>query len=359
MKLFGKIWVGLLSILLLVSVPAPVVSAQDYKNPSLKKAVQHIFFKDNYQGNILTGHLIRVDLTNPMIELDLALAYNNTNRKERLPEMAERFGAIAAVNGSFFQSRNSIDSAVGLLITNGLVLADSGHRRTSLGITYDKKIIIGVPKVKNFVIMPELGISLKLNSINQVRRKNQITLYSNYFGTHTRTKGAGREILVDRNGRLFCYKVNNSPIPPGGFVISISGAGPEVAERFPLGALVYMESVMVPPWNKVRTLLTGSPQLLKKGKIYNTFFKEKLQMSLKFPASRTAIGVTHNKKLLMLTVNGNLTLTKLAMIMKRLGATDALALDGGGSTDMFLKGENVGFHYRPVTNALVVKINRG
>ena len=48
-----------------------------------KSSVQHIFFKDNFGSNKLNAHLIKVDMSNPLISVDLALAYNNTNRKEK------------------------------------------------------------------------------------------------------------------------------------------------------------------------------------------------------------------------------------------------------------------------------------
>jgi exopolysaccharide biosynthesis protein len=365
MKFFGKLTACFVSIAFMFGTSNFAEAKQKTKNTIAKKSyltnpsVQHIFFKDQFGRNKLNAHLIKVDMNNPNISIDLALAYNNTNRKEKVSKIAQRVGAIAAVNASFFHSRNSIDGAVGLIISDGIVISDSGHRRTSLGITEDKKIIIGIPKIKNYVIMPELGENIKLNGINQIRGKNHNTVYNGYFGSRTRTKGAGREIMVDRDGYIIGYKMNNAPIPPGGFVISMARANSLISEKYPIGTQVYLDSILNSPWNQVRTLVTGSPQLVKNGKIYNTYVQEKLQRSISAPATRTAVGVTSNNKFLMLTVSGKASLTKLAQIMKRLGAKDALALDGGGSTDMYLNGKNVITNYRPVTNALVVKVNRG
>ncbi|MBC7475479.1 MAG: phosphodiester glycosidase family protein [Candidatus Sericytochromatia bacterium] len=360
MKLFKSILNGVVSLSVLAgSFSAVSVEAKPYHQVSAKEAVQHIFFKDSFGGNKLNVHLIKVDLNNPMVSLDLALAYNNTNRKEKVSKIAQRVGAIAAINGSFFHSRSSIDSAVGILMADGVVLADSGHRRSSIGITEDKKVIIGIPKINNFVVMPELGVSLKLNGINQVRGKNHNTVYTSFFGARTKTKGSGREIMVNRDGRILGYKLNNAPIPNGGFVISMSKANSSVIDKYPLGSQAYIDSIESAPWNRVRTIITGSPQLVKNGKIYNTYSQERLQSSIRYSPTRTAVGITSTNKLLMLTVSGGLTFTKLAQIMKRLGAKDALAFDGGGSTDMYIKGKNVVTNYRPVTNALVVKMNKG
>lgn len=354
MKIFNKV----IGLILSTSIILGATVSEAKPKYTVKNAVQHTFFKDTFGKNKLSAHLIKVDMNNPMVDIDLALAYNNTNRKEKVSKIAQRVGAVAAVNGSFFHSRNSIDGAVGLIISDGMVISDSGHRRTSLGITEDKKVIIGIPKIKNFVIMPELGVQMKLNGINQIRGKNHTTVYNGFFGPKTKTKGSGREILVDRDGRITGYRVGNSPIPPGGFVISMANGNSTIADKYPIGTQVYLDSVLNSPWNQVKTLVTGSPQLVKNGKIYNTYQMEKLQRSIAAPATRTAVGVTANNKMLMLTVSGNLSFTKLAQIMKRLGAKDALALDGGGSTDMYLNGKTVVTNYRSVTNALVVKVNR-
>ena len=60
---------------------------------------------------------------------------------------------------------------------------------------------------------------------------------------------------------------------------------------------------------------------------------------------RTAVGVTTNSKLLLVTVDGRtdgasgMTCDELANLMRDLGCDDALSLDGGGSTTMWVRGE--------------------
>ncbi|MDB5350912.1 MAG: Exopolysaccharide biosynthesis protein related to N-acetylglucosamine-phosphodiester [Planctomycetota bacterium] len=63
----------------------------------------------------------------------------------------------------------------------------------------------------------------------------------------------------------------------------------------------------------------------------------------RFPDAHTAIGLTSNKHLLLLTVDGRspthsvgLSINALGALMASLGAQDAINLDGGGSTTMVL-----------------------
>ena len=58
---------------------------------------------------------------------------------------------------------------------------------------------------------------------------------------------------------------------------------------------------------------------------------------------RTSIGYTKDNSLIMLTADGRegasigLTLVELANLMKELGCVNAMNLDGGGSTVMYVK----------------------
>ena len=90
---------------------------------------------------------------------------------------------------------------------------------------------------------------------------------------------------------------------------------------------------------------------------------------------RTALGITADGTIILLTVDGRfkdiaegLSLNELESVMKWLGCVNAINLDGGGSTTMFVKGrpnggllnhpsDNNRFDYqgeRPVSNAILI-----
>ena len=54
---------------------------------------------------------------------------------------------------------------------------------------------------------------------------------------------------------------------------------------------------------------------------------------------RSAIGYDESGKVYLVVVNSNVTMTQMARIMKGLGCTYAMNLDGGGSTQMYVKGQ--------------------
>jgi hypothetical protein len=98
-------------------------------------------------------------------------------------------------------------------------------------------------------------------------------------------------------------------------------------------------------WATVSEVVGGGPHLIVNGKIdvdgQEQGFDEGF---ISDPNPRTAVGVTQDGKLLLVTVDGRQDLSKgvsladLAKIMLRIGAVNAINLDGGGSTTMAVRG---------------------
>ena len=95
-------------------------------------------------------------------------------------------------------------------------------------------------------------------------------------------------------------------------------------------------------------VVTGVPQLIRNGKIEITWEQEKSNKAfVETRHPRTAVAKLKDGKFLMLTADGRsdasagLDLNDLAAYLLELGAVDAMNLDGGGSTTMFLGGKVV------------------
>ena len=92
-------------------------------------------------------------------------------------------------------------------------------------------------------------------------------------------------------------------------------------------------------------IVAGVPQLIKNSRIDITWEQEKASKSfVETRHPRTAVAKLKDGKFLMLTADGRteqsagLDLYDLAAYFLELGATDAMNLDGGGSTTMVLDG---------------------
>lgn len=86
-------------------------------------------------------------------------------------------------------------------------------------------------------------------------------------------------------------------------------------------------------------MISAGPYLVEDGKVIfdpnNSGFKE--DKIIKNRAQRSAVGITANNKLLLVT-GSNLNMQELAQIMIELGATRAMNVDGGASSGLYAKG---------------------
>ncbi|MBA4149599.1 MAG: phosphodiester glycosidase family protein [Verrucomicrobia bacterium] len=109
-------------------------------------------------------------------------------------------------------------------------------------------------------------------------------------------------------------------------------------------------------WKEVEHALAGGHPLVLKGKIHSEVIRtnykharEARHVLSKHP--RTAIGVTTNRIALLLSADGRhpenaegLTMQQTAEVMQALGCDNAINLDGGGSTTVWLKGQGIVNH---------------
>ena len=347
-----------------LALPAAAVAPRRDGGP-MEPGVRHTFFKVQDNGP-LNAHLVSVDLDDPQVSLRLGLAGGRVNQAESVLGIARRSGAEVAINASFFQIRQHQTTAVGLTMVGGQVVYDSKHRRTAVGFTPANEIIFGVPKVATVVLFPEQGRTIRLDGVNRARSLKETILYTSHYGPYTHTNGWGREALI-QNGRVVRYSNGNTRIPANGMVLSFQGADGEIAKQFPVGSRIEVETLKTGAWRDVDTIITAGPQLVADGAVAVSLSRDRFRSDVRGAAARSAIGITRNRKLLLLTVNpagsrGGITFTKLAQILQRLGAVDAMGLDGGGSSTLCLGGKVVNkgalSYLRPVSNALLVLFRR-
>ena len=162
-------------------------------------------------------------------------------------------------------------------------------------------------------------------------------------------------------------------------MLSASGPGIEtLAESVKIGSRIEARIKIIPfstSPKKIIHLISGGPRLLKNGRIYVSKHGERFKMDIaRGRAARTAIGITRDKELLLVAVNGppirrktrkgldtsmGATLEELSNLMLTLGAVEAMNLDGGSSSTMVVDNRVVNKptsgSERRVSNAIVVR----
>jgi hypothetical protein len=179
-------------------------------------------------------------------------------------------------------------------------------------------------------------------------------LFTPEFHRTTLTDSDGFELII--KGRLveeIRKNKGSSIIPSDGYVLSINGEkySKLSTKKNIIRLVTKFESIEENKrlfFSKAEDIVGGVPQLVRDGKIEITWQEEKSSKSfVETRHPRTAVAKLKDGKFLMITVDGRseasagIGLEDLAKLLLELGATDAMNLDGGGSTTMFLDGKVV------------------
>ncbi len=108
-------------------------------------------------------------------------------------------------------------------------------------------------------------------------------------------------------------------------------------------------------WAGYDTVICGGPSLVRGGKIAVDPRAEGFTSGAHFSlAPRTAVGITKYNKLLLVAVGKGIHLSRMAKVMKELGAVEAISLDGGTSTALSYGPSLIFNPGRRLTNVLAV-----
>jgi exopolysaccharide biosynthesis protein len=334
--------------------------AQDFQN--VQNGIEHAKFTRKIKDETVVFNALRLDLTK--VRLDVVHAMDAAIGTEPVTSMAIRYGAIAAINAGFFRLDKSIfvGDATGILVIDGKLFSESFPGRTALTISNEKeKTIIGFTK-KNVVPFLRIGKEdWQISGVNRERKTDELIMFTPEFHLTTLTDTKGIEILVERGKVVWIFDGKGSNlIPRNGFILSASGKyRKELIGKVKIGDTILTGTRIYPfglsegdvaekSSQRIEDIIGGVPQLIKNGKIEITWEQEKSSKSFvetKHP--RTAVAKLKDGKFLMITVDGRseesagIGLQDLAELLLEMGATDAMNLDGGGSTTMFLNGKVV------------------
>ncbi|MHA7297596.1 phosphodiester glycosidase family protein [Pseudarthrobacter sp. MDT3-1] len=330
-------------------------------------------------------------------------------RRETTSQLAADAGAVAAVNGGFFvfdPAAGAEGDPAGVGVYSGQMLSEAVGDRPAL-VVDGKKARAGVERLSWEGTVSDGGSVLPLDGINRVpglirncggtpddvvtseplhdvtcTDADEIVSFSPEFGATT-PAGPGLEVVLDATGTVTAVnRSRGASVPAGG--ASIQAIGTDVQRLLELakpGAHLGLTSELVAADGKEfeagpgSHVLNGGPALIEDGKIGVTARRDGMVHD-RNPGMfygwahkrnpRTIAGTDAAGRLVLVTVDGRqtgslgLSLQESAQVAKSLGLTEAINLDGGGSTTMVVNGavvntpSNAGAAERPVGDALVV-----
>ena len=295
------------------------------------------------QTRIINSRKVRINIAeinrnvNPDIEISPKMASSKLHARNRINKIAPN--AKIAVNGTYF--KQDTGTPLGTLVINNEIITGPIFERVSLGIgetgfKTSRAAFEGYIKYSDNII--------RIDNINQPRMMfTQTLIYTPVWGeTSPVTKKPSKHIVVS-NGKIIKISSNPVAIPKDGYVIS---AMPETVADLKKGDIISAEYKINPEWKDMQHVISGGPYLIKEGNIFVDVKSQRLT-GITGRNPRTAIGYTADNHLILITADGRegasvgLTLNELAGLMKQLGCVNAMNLDGGGSTVMYVNGQVV------------------
>ncbi len=265
-----------------------------------------------------------------------------------LAETAERQGAAAAINGGFFNRNNQLP--LGAIRRDGRWLSSPILNRGAIAWNDSGDFKIGRLALQETLIGAG-GRSWPVLVLNSGYVQAGISRYTSEWGADYIPLSNDETVLAVQDGQIAQQWPGGEagktafPIPANGYLLVVRNS-PGIAESLPVGTSLRLDSATVPgDFASYPHVLGAGPVLLLNGQIVLDARDEKFNQNfVEGKASRSAIGRTPAGTIIIAAVHNRTagpgpTLTEMAQILQQLGAADALNLDGGGSTTLYLGGQ--------------------
>jgi hypothetical protein len=278
--------------------------------------------------------------------------------------------ALAALNGDFFaRGGPCLGDPEGLCIRDGeFISAPNGKSAFWMGP--DRSLHLG-PVVSLLSMIAPDGTSLAIG-LNEERLERPVLFTAavgprtpSSQGTECRLIAEAGTVLPIRPGIRSTFRLQsihsggNTLIPTNGVVLSLPVGHEVPSSQTVPGSLWTLSTETRPNLKNTPTALGGGPALLKDGQ--PTQFQSS---DARHP--RSAIG-WNTEFFFLVQVDGRqrglsvgMSLAELAAHFTRLGCTDALNLDGGGSSTLWARGQVMNTpcegSERPMGNALIITL---
>ncbi|MFJ4714004.1 phosphodiester glycosidase family protein [Streptomyces sp. NPDC088785] len=359
------------------------------------------------------GRPLRFHVLSIAPDASVALAATHGDRLQdtaTVRQLAQRAGAVAAVNGTLFDINTGAHHGgypgdpLGLYGDRGRLLSESEganpalvldasgtppritEARSSIRVTSSdgaRARVGGVDRVPGRIL--DCGGSADGRPVTAPRHgrlctdPDEIVDFRPEWGEDSPRAGKGSaEAVLDPHGRVTRLRTPaGGPIPRGGRTLTGLGKGAAwLRAHAAEGRVLKVSSRVTDPngdglGGPEVSLIGGGPRLVRDGRI-------RVEAAASgFPPSaqrtrhpRTVAGVTADGTLLLVVIDGRrpgrsvgATFTEAARVLVGLGARDAVNLDGGGSSTMVVSGTvrntptdgpGSSSEERPVSNAIVV-----
>ena len=278
---------------------------------------------------------------------------------------------VIAVNAGYFTWIGRLRGyPIGTLVVDGELASAPYLSRTTIGWGKDKSPIFGYPEWGEEISIPPYSQRETLDKINFYSRNTFLTAYTSLYGIPTPIPEIAATEIFIKDGRCVGKAYGGSVINKGDVVIAAYGAKALLLNNINPGDPIDVSFKLSPSdgdfndWGSVTNAIQAGPMLVAGGQVYiNSEGFENNFVNSRHP--RSVVGMDGSGNWMLFVGDGRngmhsigYSLNDAALIMQELGAEYALNLDGGGSSEILVRGLLFNWpsegRERPVSNAIGV-----
>ena len=303
--------------------------------------MERTYIYEDEDGRV-TSYFVEADPTKYSVRP--ALARGIIPGRQTVSGIASDTNAAAAINASYFASDGTI---LGITKIDGMIVGTTYYDRSAFGVMPDGSFVFGEVSYNGAVKIDQ--VTLPVSGVNAERGENGLVIYNRAYGRSTGTNPYGLEYVI-RDGRVAEINTNDSAIPTDGYVVSVHGSSMDAfaAAGTRVGDPTVLMEQTGEMWDRAVQIVGAGPRLVENGAVHVTAGEEQFPGDIRYGrAPRSAVGVTKAGKIVFAVVDGRqehshgLTLTEFAELLVKFGVQNAINLDGGGSSALYVDGDVV------------------
>ncbi len=269
-----------------------------------------------------------------------------------LPELAQRWQAAAAINAGFFNRDRQ--APLGALRSEGNWLSGPILNRGAIAWNDNGQVLVGRLSLRQTVTTPT-G-TLPIVSFNSGYVQAGLALYTPAWGTSYTPKTGNETVITVRNQQVISQRPASSnqpqaiPIPTDGYLLVTRNFNAALG-HFPVGTSLQINTSTVPAsFDAFPNIVGAGPLLVEQGRVVLNAALEQFGAGLDAQAApRSAMGNHRDGSIIFVTTHNRVggsgpTLAEWAQIAQQLGLVNAVNLDGGSSSALYLGGVLVDRH---------------
>jgi len=265
-----------------------------------------------------------------------------------LIDLAQNYSAIGAINGGYFNRDRQLP--LGAIRQHDRWISGPILNRGAIAWNNPQQFYFDRLTLTEFLTVNHQSFPILF--LNSGYLQNGISRYTSGWGsTYTPLTDQETIVVVEKNqitDQILGNKANvtATPIPDDGYLLVLRGDATKIAPQLSLGTEVNLTSTITPSkFNHYAEIVGAGPLLLKNQQIVLDAKSEKFSPAfIAEKAIRSSICLQADGTLAIATIQHRVngpgpTLAEEAKLLLKMGCVNALNLDGGSSTSLYLGGD--------------------